>query len=524
MKSGQSLPVRSFEPRRWEQSMSARVSLAQATPPLILALDIGSSSVRALLFDSQGRTVTGLAARRKVTIMTGQDGAAETDPDTLLQRVWQCIDVILAQVGDRAKEIAGVASSIFVSNIMGVDERQRPVTPLMTYADTRPSQDVPRLRTLADEAAAHQRTGCLFHPSYWPVRFLWMQRAKPDWLRKATRWISLGDYMTLKLFGQGIISHSVASWTGLLNRHTLTWDEDLLRVLPVTSADFSPLVHVNQSQTELRPSFARRWPTLNGIPWFPAVGDGAAANVGSGCVSPSRLALTVGTTSAVRFATQNPVQRVPDGLWCYRVDGRRALVGGALTEGGNVRTWIQRNFHLDNNHELEQALGALPPDGHGLTFLPLLMGERSPGWNADLRGGILGLSLATTPIDVLRAGMEGVSYRVAEVFRRLRSELATDVTVVASGGALLNSPTWLQIMADVLGVPVVASLVSEASARGVALLALVALGVLEDVADAPVYFGESYLPNFTAHQRYLQAMRRQQSLYNYMNSLSSTPA
>jgi gluconokinase len=500
--------------------MSGLPPLASARSPLVLAIDMGTSSVRALLFDDRGQQVDGVDARETYAMTTRAGGAVETDADALLDRVWRCVDGALTQAGPRAHDIAAVAASTFVSNILGVDRAGRPVTPLMTYADTRPSTAIPRLHERFDESDVHQRTGCRFHPSYFPARFLWIADAHPDWLQQAARWITIGEYMARQLFGHSGVSYSVASWSGLLNRHTLDWDEQLLAALPIEREQLAPLVDVYDGQRGLSQPFAARWPALGNALWLPAMGDGATANVGSGCTAPDRVALTVGTTSAMRIVTDQPVARVPDGLWCYRVDRDHALVGGAMTEGGNLFAWVRDHFRLEQalkeDQSLEDAIAALAPDSHGLTFLPLLGGERSPGWNADLRGALLGISLSTNALDILRAGLEGVACRIALVHDRLRPLLPDDATILASGGAILSSPAWLQIMADALAAPVIASTVTEASARGAALLALVALGELPDIHAAPPPPGRQYAPDAHASKVYRAVKARQRRLYRYL--------
>src|SRR5262249_22508837 len=156
----------------------------------------------------------------------------------------------------------------------------------------------------------------------------------------------------------------------LLDRHALTWDAPLLEHLGLTPAQFSPLADVDAPLRGLQHrTYAERWPALRDVPWFPAIGDGAAANVGSGATSQDRMALTVGTTGALRVVRPT-VPEVPAGLWCYRVDRRRALLGGATSEGGNVYAWLRETLNLGAPNAIEQALAAQLPDGHGLTVLP----------------------------------------------------------------------------------------------------------------------------------------------------------
>jgi len=488
------------------------VASDRAESPLILALDVGTSSVRAMLFDRLGRAVEGTEAWQDYAIHTASAGASEVDPDVLLERIWHCLDQVLDRVGALSGEIAGVGACTFVTNVLGVNANGRAVTPLTTYADTRATEVVPSLREAFDEETVHQRTGCLFHASYLPARFLWLARHQPGF-EDVDRWISIGEYMALALFAETAVTYSVASWTGLLDRWGLVWDRPLLAALPIGEAQLSPLTDADVPQRGLREPFAERWPPLADVPWFPVLGDGATANVGSGCTSPGRVALTMGTTSAVRIVTEEAVDRVPDGLWCYRVDRHRALPGGALSEGGNVFAWVRKTLNLARLADLDSHLAAMEPDGHGLTVLPFLTGERSPGWAGDARATLHGLSLGTMPLDILQAGMEAVVYRIALVFDRLRPLLPADYQVIASGGALLSSPVWLQIVADVLGRPVAISEVEEASARGAALLALEALGALGDVSDAPSFIGDPVIPDAGRHDRYRKAMDRQQALY-----------
>ncbi len=481
--------------------------------PLVLAVDIGTSSARALLFDAQGHPVEGAAARAQYTIRTSKEGAAEADPIVLTQVIEACIDEVLSRAGDLAAHISAVTSCSFVSNVMGVDAHGYPLTPLYTYADTRPSHEVHLLRQRLDERAIHRRTGCRFHTSYLPARFLWIQRTRPDLLSRVWRWMSIGEYLEWRLFGEAAVSYSVASWTGLLDRRRLTWDAELLAALPIDEEHLSPLTDVSAPRRGLRAPYAERWPALRDVPWFPTIGDGAAANVGSGCVTPTRVALTVGTTSAMRMVTAEDVEDVPWGLWCYRVDGRRSLPGGALSEGGNVFAWLRQMLRLPESDDLEAALSAMEPDGHGLTVLPFIAGERSPGWHEHARATIHGLSQAHTPLDVMRAGLEAVAYRLAAVFDLLRPLLPDRVHIVGSGGGLQHSRTWVQIIADVLGQPVSISTVEETSARGTALLALEALGVLKDLEEAPLFVGETFVPDPTRHERYRAARARQAELY-----------
>jgi gluconokinase len=479
-----------------------------------MAVDVGTSHARAMLFDSQASEIERMVARHAYEIPSKGDGSVEIHADRILDAIYSSIDELLVRANELAPEIGGVACCTLAGNVLGLDKHGKALTPLMIYADTRPSADVHTLRSLVDEEDAYQRTGCRFHTSYLPARFLWMSRTQPQVLRDVRHWLSLGELLFLRLFGETAVSVSIASWGGLLNRNTLQWDEDLLSALPVAPDRLSPLCDFNEPFSGLRNGFKGRWPALAEVPWFPAVGDGAAANIGSGCASAKRVAVSLGTTSAVRVVLDTPLLQVPKGLWCYRVDRKRALLGGALSEGANLLNWLKRLINLEGIEKIDEALANLEPGKHGLTFLPLVSGERSPGWISEARGVIVGLSLATTPLDLLQAGLEGIICRIAQVYDLLSPYLPQQPEVVASGGVTGHVPFMLPALAGAIGTQVMSSLVSETSARGTALLGLEALGIIKDIAEAPLLISQAYQPKAEHHVRYRQMIQRQQALYD----------
>ena len=427
--------------------------------------------------------------------------------------MFRSIDLAIQQSGSLAGQIGGVAACTFVSNILGISQNGTAVTPLFPYSDTRPKAETHLLRKQFDEETIHQRSGCYFHSSYLPARLLWLQRVNPAAFEKAERWVSLGEYMWLKLFGNAAVSYSAASWTGLLDRKHLIWDDELLERLPVKANNLSPLCDIDQPNQGLQANFRQRWPTLAEIPWFPAIGDGAAANIGSGCTSSERVTISLGSTSAVRTVFENEIEHIPAGLWCYRVDRGRSLIGGALTEGGNLFNWLKKLIRIDSISDLETALSQTTPGEHGLTFLPLIAGERSPGWADAATGSITGLTLATTPIDLLQAGLEGLICRIAQVYELLMQALPSQPQIIASGGVAMHSPFMLSRLADALGQPVFPSTMGEVSARGAALLALEALGISQEAGDFLPSVGKAYHPDAERHRRFQAMLHSQKEFY-----------
>lgn len=483
--------------------------------PLILVLDIGSSSTRAALYDAQATLLEDTLVRDKNRLRVSLEGGAEDDAAALLGRVTRCIDGVLAAAGARAQQIAAVGCATYASSALGLDASNQPCTPIYTYADTRSAAAADALRQRLDEAAVHQRTGCLLRTSYLPALFTWLADDQPDLVRTTQRWASIGEWLFSVFFGRSTSTYSSAAWTGLLNRTELTWDAELLAALPVRAEQLGTLADVDTPLLGLKPEFAARWPALARIPWFGAVGDGAAANLGSGCVDAQRIALSIGTSGALRVVLgSNP--QIPYGLWCYRVDRSAPLLGGATSEGGNVLDWVRRTFQIETqalDHYLNDPAGA----AHGLAVLPFVAGERAPGWSGDARATISGITLATSALDVARAALEGVTYRWAQIATLLRTAVTGTPLIVASGGGLKYVPAWAQLIADALGLPVALSAEPETTSRGVALLALRSLGVIRSFADLPVPLQPAYHPDPIRHAQHQVGIARQADLYRQLD-------
>jgi gluconokinase len=486
-----------------------------AERPTVFAADVGSSSVRAALFDARGREVEGTAAQIVRDFRTAGDGGAEESPEMLLADAGRAIDAAHAKVTAADIKVSAVAVSCFWHSLVGVDRAGAPATPVYGWADTRAHREAARLRERFDERAAHARTGCRFHTAYWPAKLLWLEGARPEIFKRVARWMSFGEFAVERWCGArpAASSVSMASGTGLFDVRRLAWDVELLAGLGL-SAEQLPPVAPGDHFFSLTTEYAARWPALAGVPLLAPVGDGAANNVGANCVTRGRVALMVGTSAAMRVLSEGePPADLPPALWCYRADARRVLVGGALSDGGGLHEWMRETLRLSvDAAEVEAELAAIKPDSHGLVVLPYWAGERSTGWDARARGAIIGLRASTRPAEILRAAMEAVALRLAAVAGALE-EFAPGAEVHASGGALRSSRVWTQMIADALGRPVTRSRAREASCRGAALLALERLGALKSLTDAPAPTYETFAPDVGAHARYREALARQQSLY-----------
>jgi gluconokinase len=463
--------------------------------PSVLSIDVGSPSVRAGLFDDNGEPVAGTASRRPHRFVIGPGGRVEADPDALTRLVTECIDESLQWPSAAGREIAAVAFASFLHGMIGTDGEGRALTPVITWADFRSVEQADRLGLRMDPEEVRQRTGCPLHPVYFPSKLLWVRENQPQIFKDVDWWCSIGEHCFRRFTGRTSCSLSMASGFGLLDRRTGCWDGELLAGLGVDESRFSPLGDLDSPVRGLRSPYANRWPGLRDSAWFPALGDGACSNVGCGSANGDRIALMIGTTGAMRAVRPAGDAHIPEGLWVYRMDRTRELVGGVLGDGGNLFEWMSTTLDLGlTPKEIDVALLAAAPAGHGLTVLPFFTGERSTGWNPRARGAVIDLRLETKGLDLLQAGVEAIAYRFAAILRVLRPAAPDARDVIGTGRALRSSAAWGQILADVLELPLSCADEPEASSRGAAVLVLEALGLISNADAARPRIARTFFP------------------------------
>lgn len=477
---------------------------------LVVSFDAGTTSVKTLVFDQAARPVI-TTTQIGYELHTTSDGGVEIQAADLFAAALASLDQAhqaLAQLGHKPD---AVSMCTFWHSFLGVDAQGKPSSPILHLLDTRSQPAAEQLKRDLDESKFHSRVGTVFHPSYWPAKMIWLREQRRDWFEASIQWMSFGEYLFREFFGRAHAATSMLSATGMWNSNTQSYDAELVAHLGLRPEQLADLSLLDQPAQGLLPEYARRWPLFAEIPWFPSIGDGAANNIGCGCDTPNEFALMVGTTGAMRAVFERPHIEIPQGLWCYRLDPRRFVLGGALSNGGKVFEWVMERFQMPT--DWEQQLSQLTPGTHGLTVMPLFAGERSTKWRADARGAIAGLNLNTTPVEILAASLESVALRFRLLYDILADRLGAPERVIATGEALRKSTVWTQMMADALGRPVVASLEKETSARGAAMLALERIGAVKHLSEIPSTTGDTFLPRPQFADAYARLLEEQKTLY-----------
>jgi gluconokinase len=435
----------------------------------VLALDLGTSSVRALVLAGDR---PGPLARRKVKVDMADGGAATLDGAAYLGALVGCLDDLHAAVD--LDGVTLVATSSQWHSVVPVDAHGQPLGPVLTWLDVRPAP-APVSAGPFDPMGFHQRTGAWWHSLYWTVRLPWLRARLGS---RAARFLGLPELVSAALLGEPGMSVSMASGAGMLDLAELRWDEEACALAQAGPGDLPDLVPAGW-RGRLAPEYARRWPALADAAWVAPTGDGAASNFGSGCEDERRAAVTVGTSAAVRMVQPAPpgaaLSPLPETLWRYRVDHDRVVTGAAYSAGGNLFDWARSVLRLPDGPELERALEGVEP-GSGVWADPRLGGDRPPGHAPPGSGELRGIGLTTTAVELWAGLMDGVCRLAAKDLVELESTRTAgsgQVEVVLGGRAVAASAWWQRAFRSALAPRTVAHLAEpEVGAIGAARVAL----------------------------------------------------
>lgn len=490
---------------------------------LILAIDIGTSSTRAGLVDPSLR-VHALASC-SYRLSTPRPGWAEQDPDEIVRALDHSVRECLSQKPPTAT-LRGICLDTAMHSLIALDERGEPLTPLWTWADMRAAAQAAAIASDPQRARRlYRETGCPVHAVYLPAKIRWLKEERPDLYRRAAAFCSIKGYVLRWLTGALVEDLAMASTSGLLHVGTLQWHPEALEAAGIEDKDRLPgLAEPKSIAGLLRDEVARRW-GMRPLPVVAGGTDGPFANVGAGCVDRGAMAITVGTSSAVRMVLDRPALDREQRTWCYYLGDGDWVAGGAINGGGGTLDWLLQSFpgiagDGERHARLDELAGSIAPGSEGLIFAPYLAGERNPGWQGTARGYMAGIGLHHRAPHFVRAAMEGIAYQIAWVYECV-AETAGEPQGIRITGGFVRSRVWPQILADVLGRELEVPSSNEGSLLGSALFGFAAvepsLDWRELARQVPVV--ARIEPDAGRHRRYREIFATYKELYGAVRPL-----
>lgn len=456
----------------------------ESAAPYVMAIDVGSGGTRVGVYDASGREVGGRRTRLTHKLFSGSDGSSTIDADAVVEEVRRGIEHLAPRIPG---PIGAIGLDTFASSLVPVDAAGDALGPCITYADTRSGGHAVRLARELDVERLHDLTGARLHSSYLAPRLAWLRDTDPELFAATDRFMALGEYISHRLVGTPALGTAAAAWGGMLDRRRGEYVEELLTAVDVSAESLGRPRDPADTVPLTGSPLASRVRGLDDAVWVPAVGDGLTANLGIGALGPSTWGISTATSGAIRVLLDTPVEELPSGLWAYRVDTERTLLGSAMSDAGRVLTFVLDTFRLPAALPEINDSALLSGDPREATPLvvPFLSGERGTKWRDDIRAAFAGVSASTTPEDFLRGAMEGVALSYARIADQMREAGGVPERIVLSGGMTSAVPSWLPILADALGMAIDHVGISRSTMRGSALLALEQLGV-RDYAEVPV--------------------------------------
>ena len=458
--------------------------------PLFVGVDVGTSSARAIAFDDAGEVA--FSESMPYELHRPAPGRAELDPDEVLAATSQCISSVCDQARREGRKIAAISFSALMHSLMAVDTNARPLTGLITWADGRASRQSENLRQRDDALDIYARTGVPIHPMSPLTKLLWFKENDPDTLADAARWLSLKEYLFLRLFDHWLTDASTASTSGLYDIRKGEWDQALLDLIGLAPEKLAPVM----ATTHVIDAPASDLGIPAGTPIVVGATDGVLANLGVGVTASGTGVCSVGTSGAVR-ATVPEIRTDPQGrTFCYALDEGRWVVGGPTSNGGVVLGWLLdgmlsglKDDGGDVHDAFERAAGSAPRGSGGVVFLPYLMGERAPHWNPQARAAFIGLTTRHGNPHVARAALEGIVMQLRSVASVVQ-EIGGEFSEIRATGGFAASEVWSQMMADAFQRTVVVAANVEGTALGAAVLGMKAVGHIDSLERAADMVGE----------------------------------
>ena len=474
-----------------------------------LGVDIGTTAVKAVAFSVNGETLAKHSCTYKM--YHPQPAQSEQDPYEILEAITTSVNTVMQSLSPAVPQLVGFSAAMH--SILAVDENGNPLTNCMTWADNRAAAIAENLRNSDTGSLIYNTTGVPVHAMSPLAKLLWLKENEPRLFQQAYKFIGIKEFLFYKLFGEYVIDTSVASATGLLNLRTLEWDSGILTWLELSAEKLSTVVPVKQvfSFDPAQNNGHLSFPYFTGkTPFIIGGSDGALANLGSGVLNNNAMVVTIGTSAAARIITREARTDSAMRTFCYHVKDDLYIRGGASNNGAIALQWLKESLlqTTDSYEQLFQQAIHITPGCDNLLFLPYILGERAPLWNAQAKGAFFGLTINHTKAHLTRAVMEGVIYNLYSIGKVVMEN--NIVGAIHTTGVFIHNPLWLQLLADVFNTPVLVSAAMESSALGAVLLGMEAL-------EEDCYFNRQtparYEPDAIKHTKYLQHFEKMERVY-----------
>ena len=467
-----------------------------------IGIDIGTTATKAICFDIHGNVIREVS--NAYPMYHPKPDWSVQNPQEILQTVINCIAEITKGIQPEF-----ISFSSAMQSIIAIDKTGKPLTDAILWADNRANAIAEKLKNSEKGKLFYQKTGIPIHPFSPMTKIAWFKEFDSDIFSQTYKFISIKEYVWHHLTNEYYTDTSMASGTGLLNIHTVEWDPEILEFLNLKTNQLSTVCEVTHQSKGVSDNFL----------YIMGGGDGALANLGTGAMNKGCIALTIGTSGAVRLPIDKPYLDKQMRTQCYHLMGEQYLVLGAVNNGAIILQWLRETLlKTDQSFEtLFEEAEKIPAGSNGLLFVPYLLGERAPIWDAAAQGSLLGMQITHTQAHLVRATLEGILFGLFQITEILLEdpEKRKHTKVMASGG-FGKSELWLQMVADIFQMTVETSQTIEGSAWGAVLIGMKSIGM--DITSENKT-GKIFYPNTAYKDVYEAAFAKFKKVYPVLKDL-----
>lgn len=479
-----------------------------------IGIDIGTGSTKAIAIDDQASQIL---ESEQVSYPTIQPAPHQVEQDP--EVIWNAFVTCLTSITHKFQTPpAAVSFSSAMHSVIPVDRQCQPLMNMITWADGRSAHIAEETKSSPEARDIYENTGAPIHAMTPFCKIIWLHKHNPEIFNKTHKFISIKEYIWYKLFGVFEVDDSIASGTGLFDIVKASWYEPALKAAGISSGQLSTPVSIFHHQKDVQHEALRSHVKLKGTAFIIGSSDGCLANLGSNALSPGTASLTIGTSGAIRIASDKPCYNFKSMTFNYRLDGKLFICGGPVNNGGAAMKWclhdlLEKEEEKKSYEDTLKKTENIPAGAEGLIFLPYLMGDRAPIWNSMASGVFFGITMRHKQTHFVKAVMEGILYALYGVGRALE-EASGSITKINASGGFVHSDEWLQILADIFNKKICRQNVEDASAIGAALIAI---RTLHELDEYPAFkdAGEPkmFIPRQEQHKRYAELYALYERLY-----------
>ncbi|RYY56092.1 MAG: gluconokinase [Chitinophagaceae bacterium] len=480
----------------------------------IITIELGTNAVRVYAFDLEGRTIGSL--KGYCPTFHSEPHHSEQDADQVFITMLYVLKSLLSDVVHPKKySVSRICFSSSMHSVLAIDRSGAPLGHAITWADNRAVAQAAELRESPFGDRLYRSTGTPIHPMSPLLKIAWIRKNEPDKFRQVYKFLSLKSYILSQLTGEYIIDHSIASATGMLNIHEVKWEDNALQYAGISESMLPDLVPIFASAGKLSKAYQSSLGLSGDVRLIAGSSDGCMATLGDGVYGEGSATITVEDSGAVRVMGDKVLEDERQRFFNYLLTEKRYVSGGPTNNGGVIFEWFTRQFsEFKNPFDIEQNMlelldtaSSVPACSEGLIFLPYLLGERAPIWNANARGVYFGINIKHEKSHFMRATIEGILYGIYSIGRMLEEHRRIDNLCI--NGSFGSLPFFRQMVADIYNKPVTLRSGYHSVSFGSYLLAATEMGIFPslDVAVQSVLMTEKILPDPGNHAMYMKYYR-----------------